>query len=63
MSFLHIDMAHVVEIISSVRKRTDLFYFVIIMGADALATQRARISATMILTMLNRIKSAPHVKG
>ena len=63
MSFLHIDMAHVVEIISSVRKRTYLFYFAIIMGADALATQRARISATMILTMLNRIKSAPHVKG
>ena len=36
-----------------------LFYIVNIMGADDLATQGARASATMILTMLDRINSVP----
>ena len=42
---------------SSSRTRTYLFYKINIMGADVLATQWARASATMIFTMLNRIKS------
>ena len=33
--------------------RTNLFYIVNIMGADAMATQGARASATSILIMLN----------
>ena len=43
----------------SYKTRTCLFYIVNSMGADALATQRARASATMILKMLNRINSVP----
>ena len=50
MSFLHTDMTQVVEILPQVRPGTYLFYRVSIMGADALATQGARASATMILT-------------
>ena len=45
----------------SSKTRTYLFYIVNIMGADVLATQGARASATMILTMPNWINS--HVKG
>ena len=46
--------------ISTLRKiRRCLFYMVNIMGADVLATQGARVSATMISTMLNRINSVP----
>ena len=48
---------------SSCKTRTYLAYMVNIMAADGLATQGARASATMILTLLNRIISAPHVKG
>ena len=48
ISFLHIDMIQVVEIPPS---RTYLFYIVNIMGADVLAMQRARASATMILKL------------
>ena len=44
--FLHTDMTQVVEIISQVR--------VNIMGADVLAMQGVRASATMVLTKLNR---------
>ena len=33
------------------------------MGADVLTTQAARASATIMITMLNRINSPPHVKG
>ena len=33
------------------------------MGADVLATQGAKASATMILTMLNRISSVPTHEG
>ena len=33
------------------------------MGADVLATQGARASAAMILTMLNRINLVPTLKG
>ena len=36
-----------------------LFYIVNIMAADDLATQGARASASMILTLLNRINSVP----
>ena len=52
MSFLHIDM--VVEILTK-----HLFYIVNVMGADVLATQGTRASATMIVIMLNRINSVP----
>ena len=58
ISFLHVDMTQVVEILPQVR-RTYLSYMVNIMGADVLATQGARASATMIFTMLNRINSVP----
>ena len=33
------------------------------MGADALGTQGARASVTMIFTMLLRINSVPHIKS
>ena len=33
------------------------------MGADVLATQGAKASATMILIMLNELIRSPHVKG
>ena len=52
LSFLHTDMTQVVEILSC-DKDKDLFYIVNIMGADVLATQGPRASATMILTYLN----------
>ena len=42
---------------SSSNRRTYLFYVVNTMGVDVLATQGAKASATMILTMLNRINS------
>ena len=45
MSFLHIDMTHVVEILPQVRQELYLFYMVSIMGAEVLATQGARASA------------------
>ena len=44
---------------SSHKTRNYLFYIVNIMGADVLATQGARASATMILTMLNQINLVP----
>ena len=51
MSFLHIDMTQLVEILPQVRQGpTYLFYIVNIMVADVLATKGARASATMILT-------------
>ena len=43
--------------LSSSKTRTYLSYIVNIMGADVLAMQGARASATMILTMLNKINS------
>ena len=46
MSFLHIDMTQVVEMLSLVR--IYLFYMANIIGADDLATQGARASTTMI---------------
>ena len=55
MSFLHIDMTRVVEILHLVRQKPA--YIVIIMGADVLVTQGARVSATMIFTVFNRINS------
>ena len=36
-----------------------LFYIVNITAADDLARQGARVSTTMVLTMLNRINSVP----
>ena len=59
ISFLHIDMTQVVEILPYLKTRTCVFYTVKIMGADALVTQRARVSATMIMIMLNRNNSVP----
>ena len=53
-SFLHSDMAQVVELLSRVRQELNLFYIVNSMGADVLETQGARASATMVLTMLNQ---------
>ena len=50
MSFLHIDMTQIVEILSSNKTITYLFCIVNSMGADVLVTQGARASATMILT-------------
>ena len=44
---------------SSSKTRTYLFYLVNIMGADVLATQGSRASATIIFTMLSRIDSVP----
>ena len=41
------------------KTRTYLPYTVNIMGADVLATQGARATATMIFIMLNRINSVP----
>ena len=49
MSFLHIDMAQVVEILSQANQRPT-YYTVNIMAADVLAMKGARASATMILT-------------
>ena len=57
MSFLDFDMAQVVEIPPQEVK--NLVYIFSIMGVDVLATQGARASATMILTMLNWINSVP----
>ena len=48
---------------SSSKTRTYLFYIVNIMGADGLATEGARVSATIILTMLNQINSVPARQG
>ena len=62
MSFLHIDMAQVVEIFPFSKTRTYLLYIVSIMGADVLATQGARTSATMILTFLNQIIQSQHIR-
>ena len=44
----------------SCRTRNYILYIVNIMSANVLATQGARASGTMILTMLNRNNSAPH---
>ena len=60
MTFLHSDMTRVVEILPQVRQGTTyIFYIVNVMAADILATQESKASATMILTILNRIKSVP----
>ena len=59
MSFLHIDMTQVVEIFLRVWQELTYFYKVNIMGVYVLATQGARISATMIFTMFNRSNSIP----
>ena len=48
---------------SSCKTITYLFNIANIMGADVLATQGARTSATMILTMLNRNNSVPAPKS
>ena len=50
-------LTQVVEILPRVRK--GIIYIANIMAADGLATQRARVSATMISTKLNRDNSAP----
>ena len=51
-------MTQVVKILPQVKQRTYLLCIVNIMGADVLATQGARASATKIFTMLIRIHSA-----
>ena len=63
MSFLHVDMTKVVEILPMVRQELIFFYMVNIMVADALAPCVARASATMISNMLNRINSVPARSG
>ena len=52
-------MTQVAEILPRVRQELYLFCIVNIMGADVLATQGARASASMIFTMLDRINSVP----
>ena len=59
MSFLHTDMTQVIEILPHVRQELNLFYIVNIMGADVLATQGARASATMLFAMWNWDNSVP----
>ena len=51
ISFLHTDKSQVAEILPHVRQELNLFYIANIMGADVLATQGARASAFMILTV------------
>ena len=58
MSFLHIDMIQVVEILPQIRQGPT-HYLVNIMAAGVLATQGARASAAMLLTQFNRDNSAP----
>ena len=50
MSFLHIDMTQVVEILVQIRQGPTKFYLVNIMAAGVLATQGAMASAATILT-------------
>ena len=57
MEFQQIDMTQVVEIRPQVRMY--FFYMVNITVVDVLATQRAKASATMKLTIMNQIKSVP----
>ena len=57
ISFLHIDMTQVVEILTHVRQKLN------IKGADVLATQGAMASANMALIMLNWNYSVPACKG
>ena len=57
MEFQHIDMTQVDEIRPQVRMY--FFYMMNIMVVDVLATQRAKASATMKLTIMNQIKSVP----
>ena len=57
MSYLHIDLTQVFEILPQVWQ--ELFYMINVMGADVLASQGARASATMIYTMLNQINLVP----
>ena len=58
MSFLRIHMTQVVEIIP--QERQELTYSTQLISCQLMATQGARASATMILTMLNRINFGPH---
>ena len=48
---------------SPYKASTYLVYIINIMGADILDTQGARISAAMILTMVNHNNSVPLIKG
>ena len=53
MSFLHIDMVQVVPIFSYVNQELTIWSDIVsIMGADVLATQGAKASATLIFTVL-----------
>ena len=52
-------MTQVIQNPFSCKTRAYLFYIFNIMGADVLATQGVRASATMIFTMLNQIDSVP----
>ena len=70
MSFLHIDMTQVVEILPQVRQELTystysqyppILHTVNIMGADVLVMQGARALETMTLTMLNQINSPWHL--
>ena len=62
LPILHTDMKEVVEILSLEWKtKTYLSYIVNTMGADDLATQGARVSATMIWTWLNWDSSISYV--
>ena len=59
ISFLHIDLPEVVEILPQVRQGLAYSNLVNIMAVDDLATQGARASAAMTLTLLNRDNLVP----
>ena len=56
---LHADITEIVEVFHHVRQQPTYSTQSILMGADVLATQRARTSATIIFAMLNRNNSVP----
>ena len=66
MSILHIDLTvrqeHIINPSLS-KTRTYLVYIINIMGADVLATQGARASATIIFTMYNWVNLVPARQG
>ena len=54
ISFLHTQMTLVGEVQLQKKTRNSLFDLINIVGADALATQKAKASAPVILTIIKR---------
>ena len=63
MSFLHIDITQIVGILPQVTQEVTFSALLISWLPDIPPTQGARALTTMIFTMLNRINTAPHIKG